>query len=249
MGIDLKFKENIANSGMVGFSLAEVLITLGIVGVVAAITLPVLVGKHQEKTLVTALLKFHSTLAQTVEMLIVKNDGASITNIISNRDNEPTAFENVAKEMKIIDKCYQPNCSTVSWLPDYSYDYLGNIGNNVSFGAVAKHGYGNACYLLTDGAAFCLDVNPNGYCVTVDVNGKTKPNRVGRDIFSFTVGGDKGAKVEPYEYHSAAVLTSHGVCMAGNKCNPMNLDPAKDGGASPTTYVLLTGKLPPIYKK
>ena len=37
-----------------GFTLAEVLITLGIIGVVAAMTLPTLIAKHQEKEWVTA---------------------------------------------------------------------------------------------------------------------------------------------------------------------------------------------------
>lgn len=35
-----------------GFTLAEVLITLGIIGIVAAMTLPAIVSKYQEKVLV-----------------------------------------------------------------------------------------------------------------------------------------------------------------------------------------------------
>ena len=41
----------------IGFTLAEVLITLGIIGVVAAITLPALIQKQQEKILVNQLKK------------------------------------------------------------------------------------------------------------------------------------------------------------------------------------------------
>lgn len=39
-----EFKNNHA------FTLAEVLITLGVIGIVAAMTLPVLIGKYQKKT-------------------------------------------------------------------------------------------------------------------------------------------------------------------------------------------------------
>ncbi len=46
------------------FTLAEVLITIGIIGVVAAFTLPALIGTHQEKATVAKLKKIYSTMAQ-----------------------------------------------------------------------------------------------------------------------------------------------------------------------------------------
>ena len=47
-----------------GFTLAEVLITLGIIGVVAAMTLPALIQKQQEKATVVRLKKAYSILSQ-----------------------------------------------------------------------------------------------------------------------------------------------------------------------------------------
>ena len=47
-----------------GFTLAEILITLGIIGVVAAMTMPVLFNKTQNKELQTAFLKTYSELSQ-----------------------------------------------------------------------------------------------------------------------------------------------------------------------------------------
>ena len=159
-------------------------------------TIPVLQGSSKEAELVTGLLKFHSTLSQAVMMW--RNNTGAID--IAGSDADVSMFDSIAKELKYTAKCVKSECATVSWLPDYSYDYLGVKGTNVSFGAVAKNGYGNACYLLADGMTFCLDINPNNYCVTVDVNGKKKPNRVGRDIFSFTVGYN-GHDVTPEELH------------------------------------------------
>lgn len=49
---------------MGGFTLAEVLITLGIIGIVAAMTLPVLIANHREKQKVTQLKKVYSVLQQ-----------------------------------------------------------------------------------------------------------------------------------------------------------------------------------------
>ena len=45
-----------------GFTLAEVLITLGVIGVVAAMTMPSLVAHYKEKQTVVALKKFYSIL-------------------------------------------------------------------------------------------------------------------------------------------------------------------------------------------
>ena len=44
------------------FTLSEVLITLGIIGIIAAMTLPSLVGRYQEKVTVTRLKKYYSIL-------------------------------------------------------------------------------------------------------------------------------------------------------------------------------------------
>lgn len=43
-----------------GFTLAEVLITLGIIGVVAAMTMPTLIQKNQDKELISRIKKTYS---------------------------------------------------------------------------------------------------------------------------------------------------------------------------------------------
>ena len=54
------------------FTLAEVLITLGVIGVVAAMTLPSLIQKHNEKVIVTQLKKVYSTFSQAYKMAEAK---------------------------------------------------------------------------------------------------------------------------------------------------------------------------------
>ena len=55
------------------FTLAEVLITLGIIGVVAAMTMPSLVGKYRQKTVEARLEKFYSAANQAIKLSEVKN--------------------------------------------------------------------------------------------------------------------------------------------------------------------------------
>lgn len=49
-----------------GFTLAEVLITLGIIGIVAAMTIPTLVQKHRANVIETRLQKFYSIINQSI---------------------------------------------------------------------------------------------------------------------------------------------------------------------------------------
>ena len=51
-----------------GFTLAEVLITLGVIGVVAALTLPTLIQNHANKVVETRLMKFYSAINQAITL-------------------------------------------------------------------------------------------------------------------------------------------------------------------------------------
>lgn len=55
------------------FTLAEVLITLGIVGVVAALTIPSLIQNHRKSIIETRLSKFYSTINQAIALSEIDN--------------------------------------------------------------------------------------------------------------------------------------------------------------------------------
>lgn len=56
-----------------GFTLAEVLITLGIIGIVCALTLPAFIGKWRQNIVETRLQKFYSAANQAVKLSEVDN--------------------------------------------------------------------------------------------------------------------------------------------------------------------------------
>ena len=63
----------------VAFTLAEVLITLGVIGIVAALTLPSVVAHYKEKVLVTQVQKAYSEMQNALKMYSAQNNCSDIT--------------------------------------------------------------------------------------------------------------------------------------------------------------------------
>lgn len=80
-----------------GFTLSEVLITLGIIGIIAALTLPVLIQKHNNKVVETRLMKFYSAINQAVRMAEVEHGDK--TDWYS--DTSGALFDEEGKPMKV----------------------------------------------------------------------------------------------------------------------------------------------------
>ena len=76
--------------GMGGFTLAEVLITLGIIGVVAAMTMPTLINSTQGAQYKTAFKKSLTVLSQAVVMNIALND-YDLSQVVAGENYEDTA--------------------------------------------------------------------------------------------------------------------------------------------------------------
>ena len=64
------------NMKIKSFTLAEVLITLGIIGIVAAMTLPIVIGNYKKQVVSSRLKKFYSIMNQAI--LMSENDNESI---------------------------------------------------------------------------------------------------------------------------------------------------------------------------
>lgn len=243
-----------------GFTLAEVLITLGIIGVVAAMTMPSLIQHHKEKETVARLEKFSSTLSQALNLWKAEtgciDEASTCLSYISKGDEKCENFEPIASKMHVIGMVTRDKRNTAGWLPDKAYNYYGEeqVGN---YGGVSKVTISTCAYLLNDGTIFSIDINPTNLDILVDVNGKKLPNRVGQDIFPFTIGGNAnfasgggntGLTKDIYPYPLGSNYNAfNGLCRINLKCNPENVNPSKENGASPTSYVLLTKKLPPKY--
>ena len=161
------------------FTLAEVLITLGVIGVVAAMTIPVLIQKHQEKVTVTKVKKIYSVISNAYEVLKIQNGDYSEWGT-QGEDDQSVIFANkIVPHLKTNKVC---GYTGKGCFPDTIYGKLitkswYNIENS-------KRPYK---LIMADGTLIALEERPKSGKVFVDVNGFKGPNQLGKDLFAFFV--------------------------------------------------------------
>ncbi len=82
------------------FTLAEVLITIGIIGVVAAMTIPVLVQNYKKSVVETRLAKFYSVINQAIKMSEIDNSETEYWDALTLRKSEEWYKKYLAKYLK-----------------------------------------------------------------------------------------------------------------------------------------------------
>ena len=196
----------------VAFTLAEVLITLGIIGVVAALTLPTVIQNYQKQVTVTKLKKAYSCLVQVAQKSIADNGSIDFVEGDLLDEDEVKNFFNtywlsyfkgvdVFPEKKALYKlngntiCYKHISgilTTLNILTDYS---AGRIFFNTADGVTyyvnimhwANNKYNDKGELISQDAVYHSEQT-----VYVDLNGIKPPNTLGKDVFIFYVDFSKG---------------------------------------------------------
>lgn len=124
------------------FTLAEVLITLGIIGIVAAMTLPLLILKHQKNVVVTRMKKFYTNFNQSIKLSEVENGDLKYWDY-------PTEDNSVEATKKFYDKYLAKYLSTTKISEDSS-ESVDNDGNPTG------HMNNFLTVYLADGSAFYM---------------------------------------------------------------------------------------------
>ena len=159
------------------FTLAEVLITLGIIGVVAALTMPTLIAQHRKKALQTALLKTYSELQQANLRLLADDEHLyEIDSVNERRDLLMKEFKGYS--LVVGDSSWQ----TIAWNLHllYNGDLKGHNGETGNIHPVCDNGG-----ISTDSVGRLWLFNDSDKQICVDVNGVKGPNRYGYDYFVF----------------------------------------------------------------
>ena len=180
-----------------GFTLAEVMIAMAIIGVIAAVTVPAVMANYQRQTLTTQIQKNYAELEQTLTLLQAENYAK--TNMYSSILNKKDGKDIADTSGKFLKEYYQvqKDCETTAQ-PCFASAY-GNISSNASANFTCNDGYS---ITTKSGTAICIipasidtdeeteTETKNPAKVFIDVNGVEDPNIAGRDLFTFNIYGD-----------------------------------------------------------
>ena len=161
------------NSRKIAFTLAEVLITLGIIGVVAALTIPTLMANHRRKVTATRLKQSYNILYNAIKA--------------SEAENGSWLYWDAPEE----------GGNTKEFAEKYILPYLKytDVGENTVFNGIPVKYY----IKLVNGTTVGLNM---GLCLdfVVDINGEKAPNKWGYDQFDFLLNIKQSDNGYPKEF-------------------------------------------------
>lgn len=213
----MKFDETLKKSA---FTLAEVLITLGIIGVVAAMTIPTLIANYQKKSAVTKLQKAISVLNQAYRLSVAENGEVTgeEAQAMGGEEYFNTYWAPYLKTAQI--------CKTYK---DFGYNYPQPFkyinGTSVPIAVCAPEARStiktmdNLTYVIftaTNSVSGTLYANSS---IIVDLNGGEKPNTLGKDVFwrVRTVDGEKGGTVLSDGYNQETNIINNSCSKTGRQ--------------------------------
>jgi len=175
------------------------LITLGIIGVVAAMTLPVLTAKWQEKAINSQFKRVYSNLYNAMRMIVAQEGllpqcyySESVPHYSPQTWSQCSDFyKELVDRLKVIKVC-EGNAYRDGCIPKYKGvdllkpedDVKGCAGFNQN--TILNKSY---AFVMNDGSVFFTYNGPPDWkyseVFAIDVNGKKGPNKWGHDVFAF----------------------------------------------------------------
>ncbi|MBP3925125.1 type II secretion system protein, partial [bacterium] len=192
--VDFSLPEKLA------FTLAEVLITLGIIGVVAAMTLPAVIGNYQKQQTVSKVKKAYTMLNQALRLSEVDNGEYEYWDSFYKKGNDGA--------LKYIEKYWLPYFKVVKICNTYQecgysklapFKYLNGQPSTMTFTAPSLR----VPFITSDGILYAFFVakghtSSDGTIssiaagdIYIDINGSKGPNQYGKDVFFFEVSNHK----------------------------------------------------------
>ncbi len=189
----------------VAFTLAEVLITLGIIGIVAAITLPALISNYQKIVYVNQLKKSVSVIEKGFKLILADDgvDRLTDTGLWSTFSSDWGRGEQNDEFTSYLGRYFKIIESNLIDLEDYKQFNGNSNGYNPRTNFVLEDGiyfmfddiYKNPSSLSDENCKKAKELGGNVCEVAIsslyiDVNGSKRPDQFGRDTFQFMLSND-----------------------------------------------------------
>lgn len=181
------------------FTLAEVLITLGIIGVVAAITLPTLIQNYQKQVYANGAKKGLNTIMNLMSKIQADENASSLetTTLFSEGTcymdptceegyGNPTVIENlIPKYVKTIKTCKNEECDIKYIGSNFVNNKLHLYENSSPENIYILNPHWSTIYgfYLEDGMVLYIFPSQIGISIYFDINGEKGPNTEGYDLF------------------------------------------------------------------
>jgi len=172
-----------------GFTIAEVIMTLVIIGIVAAITIPHIVSSHEKTVLEIRFAKAYQTLSQVAELARMEYGNMAKwgwKTQMTLEEQEAFVEKYFIKYLNVARRCRATN-SNKNCFPNVMYKYFDKKNayryNNLTRPQLLLMNNVSIDFYFVPG---CIADKRRCLVMTVDTNGFEKPNVVGRDLFEFT---------------------------------------------------------------
>ena len=201
------------SSRQIAFTLAEVLITLGVIGVVAAMTLPTLIKNYQKHVWVNQLKKSVSVVENGFKLAMADDEVMELENtkLMQSLGNDTimrdeNKFKNFMTEFN---KYFKVISAEITYVPTIDYKFLSGGSFGDAEGDYSKITLADGCILFINNGfkgqpgkksgAVCEQIKQlggstcalyDGGEIDIDVNGNKGPNQLGRDRFRFSLGNN-----------------------------------------------------------
>lgn len=191
-----------------GFTLAEVLLTLVIIGIISAVTIPALINSTNNKEYKTAWKKIYSEISAIHKMVVYNEDG-SLKGVFTNSGVMANKFLSYLNYNKV---CYS-NANGDCW----HTQVLNQTGGTEIWANTASVILNDQMLLRFSSSLNCNAMtgvfNRCGQ-IQIDVNGFKLPNTIGKDIFAVSVLEDRiipyGTPGDSYNTDSSHVCNTTG---------------------------------------
>lgn len=186
------------NRNVAGFTLAEVLITLGIIGIISAMTIPTLIQNNRNRELAAGLQTAYSEIQQGLNLMSADKGNTVTPSDYNNRTIQGTFYKDYKNYFKKIYDCGTDNPDTTICMARASNTSdENNYNNDLTYKTYTgrtlyTNPFDDGQFVLANGMLILIE-NPQQIegvrypiFISVDINGKRKkPNKLGHDLFTF----------------------------------------------------------------